>query len=368
MSYKALHFKVLSQRAMAFAIAFAIGAPLVAPRAAQAATFTVTHSFDDNNGTCAVDNCSLRNAIKAANATPDDDVITAAPTLASNAVALIGGELVVEGAGGALTIDGNKVLVVSSTGRSRLFRSHGAILTLRRMQMGSANSGQEAGGAILNQSGTLSVEECDIRYCVSGLRGGAIASNFGVVNLLKSNVFGNTAPRDGAISGQSAILNVSQSYLHDNRASVSGGAIGGSFGPSKLTNTTISHNTVNGPDPVGGGAVALEDGTLEFDSCTLVSNAVGLTAGGATDGGNRRRGGVYVTAGQLHRRRKRPRLRWRRHHQRRWHRRQPGDQPHRNERFGRKRLSGRPLDRNGGGSTRPQAGPVTWQLFFAVAK
>jgi CSLREA domain-containing protein len=48
---------------------------LLAPPRASAATFTITKTADTNDGVCDSD-CSLREAIAAANAAPGDDVIT----------------------------------------------------------------------------------------------------------------------------------------------------------------------------------------------------------------------------------------------------------------------------------------------------
>jgi CSLREA domain-containing protein len=59
----------------ALALLLTVLALIVAPTPVRAATFTVTKTADTNDGVCDAD-CSLREAILAANAAPDADTIT----------------------------------------------------------------------------------------------------------------------------------------------------------------------------------------------------------------------------------------------------------------------------------------------------
>src|SRR4051812_2764616 len=81
-----------------------VGSAVVLPvSAARAASFTVTTLADNDDGTCDVSHCSLREAINAANAAAGDDTIT----FGVNGTIALTANLPNITANGALTILGN---------------------------------------------------------------------------------------------------------------------------------------------------------------------------------------------------------------------------------------------------------------------
>ncbi|HEX8287280.1 MAG TPA: CSLREA domain-containing protein [Pyrinomonadaceae bacterium] len=91
---------------------------------ANSATFTVTKIVDTNDGTCNTD-CSLREAVAAANTAVTDDVIEFDPALFGSAqtIKLDGEELRLFANFGGLTINGTgaNLLTIDGDNRSRIF-------------------------------------------------------------------------------------------------------------------------------------------------------------------------------------------------------------------------------------------------------
>src|SRR5687768_4590912 len=87
-----------------------------------AATFTVTKIADTNDGTCDAD-CSLREAVGAAGATADNDVIEFSSTVFGTVqtITLSGTDIIING-NGTLLIDGPgaNLLTISGNNTSRI--------------------------------------------------------------------------------------------------------------------------------------------------------------------------------------------------------------------------------------------------------
>ena len=295
----------------------------------QAATLTVDTLADDASltaCTAAADDCSLRGAITAANAIPDDDVIDfsvtgeivlsangALPAVASNitisgpgtalltvrrdasaaefriftvnggmtvtisGLTISGGKDPVEGGGirnaGTLTIN-NSVL----SGNSGHFQgggifNHGTLIVSNSTLTGNGAPGQSsrfggAGGGICNSAtGTLILNNSTLSY--NGAQVGGGISNFGSLTISDSTFSGNSAVFEGgAISGGGTVRN---STLTDNRASHRGGGI---FGTANLNSSIVANNSANtGPDIFG--TVSSGDYNLIEDpsDCTLPNDS-----------------------------------------------------------------------------------------------
>lgn len=83
----------------------AIFAGLFLSVSAQAATFVVNSTNDPGVGKCNATECTLREAITAANATADDDIINFAASLAGQTITLNGTQLIIAD-NGTLTLNG----------------------------------------------------------------------------------------------------------------------------------------------------------------------------------------------------------------------------------------------------------------------
>ena len=113
-------------------------------------TLTVTKTEDTNDGLCDAD-CSLREAIAAANASESDDTVQFDPSVfgSSRTIALISGQLAVCNSG-SLTVNGtgSNQLVISGNNQSRVFRvfpGGNAILNDITIADGNATSGALTG-------------------------------------------------------------------------------------------------------------------------------------------------------------------------------------------------------------------------------
>ncbi|HEX9669116.1 MAG TPA: CSLREA domain-containing protein [Thermoanaerobaculia bacterium] len=204
------------------------GALLLAALPAHAALFTPTQTADDN-GACDAD-CSLREAVLAANANPGADVIVLGPGVYDLTIAGAGedagatgdldvtGELVIAGDGAAST-------VLAGTAGDRLLDLHGAPLELLDLTLrtGSANGN---GGLVRNLDGELTVSR------------GVLTDG----HALGATSFGGAIYSEGG-------LTVNESTVYESSSNGGGGGITAkeSF---DLVNSTVSGNTANG---LGGG-------------------------------------------------------------------------------------------------------------------
>lgn len=281
--------------------------------AAQAATFKVNRSVDSYDAVCDAD-CSLRDAVAAANARPGLDTIvlpsatyvltrpTPAPPGAEDAIGDedandsgdldIRDDLLIKGAGSATAIDANRITRavevlggVTTEIRDLEIRrgqapSRGAGIanagTLRlvrvRLRDNRASSGFDAGdgGAVFNE-GTLSIADSQFRNNDAGGgeassgEGGAIY-NTGRLNIRTTQFVGNRTHDDNDIGGGGAIMNrggfvtIERAYFAGNVTGLHGhgGAIANDDdGRLRLVNSTISGNR-SGEPPYGG---AIANGT-----------------------------------------------------------------------------------------------------------
>jgi CSLREA domain-containing protein len=187
--------------------------------------FTVTRSDDRNNATCVPGDCSLREAVNAANASATDDSINFAAgltriTLTNEIVINNAGKLTINGIGtNVLTIDGG-------AGTNRIFYIDQATASISGMTL--------TGG---NGTGAASIG-----------KGGAINANGGSLTLNGVHVTGNSAGYGGGL----AFINGST---------------------SRILNSTLSANTAGGDTGVGGGGVAVSGGTLTIVNSTISGNS-----------------------------------------------------------------------------------------------
>jgi fibronectin-binding autotransporter adhesin len=253
-------------------------------------TFTVTSAADTDGSTCGSD-CTLRQAINAANAAGGQDTIRFAITGSSEidvaselpAVSDSAG-LTIDGAGSTnVTINGGNAVRVISV-------DQGAELTLADLIIANGNAGTGNGGAIFNQAGTVTVRDATLSGNTSGASGGAIFNNGGVVT-----VSGSTFSANQAASGAGgAILNTADGGLavtnstFAGNAAGSGGAILNTGGAGLVVSySTLFQNRAN----QGGGGGILNDpsgGTATVRATILAGSPPGQggsCSGTIADGG-----------------------------------------------------------------------------------
>lgn len=244
----------------------AVFASLVLTASAQAATYTVTKTADTNDGVCNTD-CSLREAIAAANATGANDTVEfdAAVFGTPQTITLGGTELLIAN-NGTLAINGPGAsqLTVSGNNASRVFLIGGGTAAISGITVSGGN------GISPNTSNN----------------GGGIL-NFGSLTLTNATVSNNTAAFvGGGISnwGFNSTLTVTNSTVSNNRSTGNSGggiyATGG--GTLTVTNSTISGNSSFG----NGGGVRIFNGTATFTNSTMSGNVANGNGGGISNSGS----------------------------------------------------------------------------------
>ncbi|MBI2612881.1 CSLREA domain-containing protein [Candidatus Kaiserbacteria bacterium] len=294
--------------------------PLTLATPALAATFTVTKTADTNDGVCDAD-CSLREAIGAANALAGADVVTLpAGTYTLSIVGTgedlnatgdldITDDLTVSGAGAATTIiDGggiDRVLTVFSgvtvlidavtiqNGDPEAGAGAGGVLNAGTLTLTKSivtdNTGENFGGGILN-TGTLTLTDTTVSDNIllgsntSGGGGGIFSS--GTLTLTRSTVSGNsTIGRGGGIYGADPTITITNSTISGNTA-LNGGGIFNRFGTVLITHATITDNTATD----NGGGIWNFGGTMTLENSIVSSNTAATPsddcAGGITSLGH----------------------------------------------------------------------------------
>lgn len=243
----------------------------LAVQVAFGATFTVTKTSDSNDGLCDAD-CSLREAVFAANNAAGDDIVEFDAMIfgVPQTVNVTLGEIVL-GSNGALTINGTgaNMLTIDGNMSSRIISTGiGVFATINDATFthgngaGALNTGR--GGAIYNVSGTLTLN----RVIVTGNTG----ANGGGLN------------NASATGGSGGVLTLNECIVSNNTSTGSGGGMQ-NFSTSTVTinNSTFMGNTSGGTTGGGGGQF---NGALRITNSTFVNNnAPGGTGGGFQSNG-----------------------------------------------------------------------------------
>ena len=307
--------------ALALSLAFGLGVGTVP--AASAATITVNNL----SGTSVVGQCTLRDAIKAANTdavvqgcaagsgadtinfslsgqillpTPiviNSDVtingtgVTLKPSATSHYSALYigigsGTQVTISG----VTFQGNGLATVQG---AAILHYGAGTLTIQNSVF-SGNVTTSAGGALYNDGGDLVIKSSTFTGNRAGGRGGAIFMYSGNLSIDASTLSGNQSTTDGGAiafyqdGGTTGALTITNSTLSGNSAgSVGGGIFMAKTLASSITNSTISGNTATS---AGGGVVLISSAPLRIGNSTVSGNTAGLSGGGIL---------IYTTTGTL---------------------------------------------------------------------
>ncbi len=257
----------------------------VATPAPAATVFTVTQLADTADGVCDAQ-CTLRDAVAAAEAAPAGDTIRFAASLAGSQITLVLGQLEftsavrIDGATREVTINGgatSRIFDVQTAGRVEL-------IGLRLTQ------GAGAGGGAIRNAGQLSVIGCLVEDNTSdGARdddgGGIKNTESGVLTVVNSIFRGNSSGfSDGGSLGGGGIssageLTVRASRITDNYSGGSGSGLS-STGTATIEDTVIDNNF----QVVDGGGLA-NFGTMTLRHSTVRDNEAYDLGGGILNGG-----------------------------------------------------------------------------------
>ena len=270
--------------------------------AASAATYTVTKTADTNDGTCDAD-CSLREAIAAANASADNDLIVFDKDVfyAPQTITLSGTEILIAN-NGSLTIHGPgySKLTIDGNQQSRIFTgSTGAVINLDAVTLTRGNGvsvngvNTNSAGAIHTNGGVWTITNSVFRNNATSINAGAIRNSVSGSSLTIDNcVFENNtagSSSGGAIQNFStSALNISNSLFVGNAAqggSAGGGAIQAN-GQVRIWNSTFSGNSSSS----AGGGISTNGTYFLLVNSTLTDNSA------VTQGGGLHRGTTNVNA------------------------------------------------------------------------
>ncbi len=258
----------------------------------SAITYTVTKIADTNDGTCDAD-CSLREAVAAANATVDNDMVEFSALFSSaQTITLAGSEIVVAN-NGSLTINGPgaSLLTISGNNASRILASSAnAVVNINNLRftagngVGAVNTGR--GGAIYNVGATMVISNSIITGN-SAANGGAFNNAASASPSVPATLTINNCSitNNSSTSSGAAMQNFSTSTLHLRNTTVSGNTsagtgIAGAFqanGTVTITNSTFSGNSAAAGT---GGGVYFNGTSLTLTNSTIVGNSSAVGGGG----------------------------------------------------------------------------------------
>jgi len=251
-------------------------------RVAQAATFTVTKTADSNDGTCDTD-CSLREAIIAANTTPGADTIILP---AGTYTLTIGGDNEDNGATGDLDITdsvtmtgaGASSTIIDANALDRVIDLAGsgppditAAISGITLQNGSiADSG---GGLLLRAGNVLTLTDSIVQNNTSSSGdggGGVYVQGSSSLSLVNSAVISNNSIVRGGGIVNNNVLTAVNSTISDNTTVGTGGGIF-SNNTSSLNNVTIANNRADN----GGGISVAPSTALTLTNTLFAGNTNG---------------------------------------------------------------------------------------------
>lgn len=254
-----------------------------------AATFTVTKTADSNDGTCDAD-CSLREAITAANNAAGDDIVAFDAMVFGTAqtVNVTLGEIIF-GENGTLTINGTgaNLLTIDGNLTSRIFKTiAGVVATINDLKLTRGNGvgsvANNSGGAIYNDFGTLTLNNLIITQSTAtnggGIRNSGGGSILNINNCVISNNTATTSSGGGMQNFSTSTVNIKNSTFVGNTSGGTTGGGGGQFnGTVRITNSTFANNTA--PNGSGGGMQSNGSNQIITNS-TFSGNSSGSNGGG----------------------------------------------------------------------------------------
>ena len=243
------------------------------------ATWTVTRS-DDRDGVCVPGDCSLREAVSAANASPGDDAIAFASGIA---MVTLTDEIIIINNAGALTINGpgaNNLTIDGGAGTNRIFYIYQANVTVAGVTLTGGNGTgarySGTGGAICEYRSFLTLDGVYVIGNSATRNGGGVGflgANYTDSRIVNSSFSGNTAGEGGGgFSSYSGYLTVLNTTISGNTAQYWGGAFDNDS-VAMLRNVTIINNTAR-----EGGGIYVWSGHLNFGNTILAGNTAPVNA------------------------------------------------------------------------------------------
>ncbi len=253
----------------------------------EAGSLMVTKVADTNDGNCDAD-CSLREAISAANASSANDAITFSGLFNTpQTITLTGTQLALNNSG-TLVISGpgRNLLAISGNNSTRVFFIlPGTNVTLSGIGISNGRAtftgGGGASGGGLQNRGNLSIVDSTISGNSTEDVGGGIYNDTGAtLTIAGTTISTNTVTNRGGgiFNFRDGVVTITDSVIRNNTAFAGGGVY--SFdGPVDLNRVTVIENTaING-------AGIFNDGLMNIESSTIAGNAATISTSGGNGGG-----------------------------------------------------------------------------------
>lgn len=258
-------------------------------RGRAATNIVVNSTADPGTGVCDATECTLREAITAAEANPGADVINVAVigTVAlSSSLPTITQSLIING--GSQT-----GFIVDAQGvvgrRPFTIERSGAVVEMNNLTIRGGNV-TAGGGGIRVQSATLNLTNVTVNNNISAPSGsfieggGGIYVSGGTLNVVNLRVAGNSVSTSnspgGGILVDSGTLTMTSSTVSGNtalNAPAAGGGLAMRGSTARIENSTVDNNQVNGD---GGGLYFAGGGSLRMSNVTVSRNEAIETGGG----------------------------------------------------------------------------------------
>ncbi len=259
-------------------------------------TLTVNKTDDHDDGVCGTTDCTLREAINAANANSDDSYITfnlpgsGAQTIQlQDELPAVSTPISITGpTTGGVTISGSGQDADNEFGIISV--NEGASLGLSNLTLSNGFRAYGSGGAIDN-SGYLVLSGCTFSGNGTGNGAGGALNNVASLTATNCTFAGNSAGDGGALENYGSYDNPGTSTLINctfsgNSADESGGAIDIGRGAVRLTNTIVSGNTAPTGANINEANYSSFHGTLYDDGANLIDvDAATLKLGPLQDNG-----------------------------------------------------------------------------------
>ncbi len=296
------------------AILAAVSSVLLGASSAGAASFTVSRTDDPVPGACAVGDCSLREAVNAANAAPGSTITVPAGTYT---LTIPGGDDAATNPNigdldmlAAMTINGAGVgstFVQSGatpfSGIHRIFDNHStnavviSNMTIRNGYVDPTVDSSFAG--CVRNTGVLTLSSVNVTGCLTRVGAGGVGS-FHNLTVVNSNITGNKVSSltgafvsgggisggPGAILGASSTVTIINSSITNNIAESAGNLIntaqGGGFVNTAIMNISFSVIDGNQALQVGGG---ISTGNMTIQNSTFSNNKARYDTGGLDNDG-----------------------------------------------------------------------------------